>query len=423
MYSGQKINIQKILGLIPDDLISTLSKDTKVDYCAKVLYGQRIFNLLLYGILTTDRTSQRTLEDLFSSDLFKALFCYDAGMKVSHSSISTRLSTIDPEFFRLAYECIYAEFSKFFPKGEQLKYRIVPVDSSMVAETCNKLRQGLSPGDKKSKSPEKVVKQLKYTVAFDGLTACDFKIFSESSYLSEDLAIPEVIRLNASKEGSKLNVYTFDRGVTSTRTFSSFNKDEIQFVGRLRIPRKYDVIALDQISEGNRDLGELKLISSQLVHLYDNGVKTDHENRYRLIIAERKEKIDSTPPKNKGRFKKKENTFYFFTNNLELSPKEIADIYKQRWEIEVFFRFIKQELNASHFLSVSENGIKVVLYMTLIAAMLLLLYKKINDLGYKTAKRRFTIELWEAIVKIIVKECGGDPALVNKYYFQRFGAP
>ena len=110
MYSGQKINIQKILGLIPGDLLSTLTKDTKVDYCAKVLYGQRIFNLLLYGILTTDRTSQRTLEDLFSSDLFKALFCYDAGMKVSHSSISTRLSTIEPEFFRLAYEGIYANF-------------------------------------------------------------------------------------------------------------------------------------------------------------------------------------------------------------------------------------------------------------------------------------------------------------------------
>jgi hypothetical protein len=423
MYSGQKINIQKILSLIPDNLLSTLSKATKVDYCAKVLYGQRIFNLLLYGILTTDRTSQRTLEDLFSSDLFKALFCYDAGMKVSHSSISTRLSTIDPEFFRLAYEGIYAEFSKFFPREEQLKYRIVPVDSSMVAETCNKLRKGLSPGDKKYKTPGKVVKQVKYTVAFDGLTACDFKVFTESSYMSEDWAIPEVVRLNASKEGSNTNIYTFDRGVTSTKTFSSFNKDEISFVGRLRIPRKYDVISLDQISEDNRDLGELKLISSQLVHLYGGDCKIDHENVYRLIIAERKEKIDITPPKNKGRVRKKENTFYFFTNNLELSPKEIADIYKQRWEIEVFFRFIKQELNASHFLSVSENGIKVMLYMTLIASMLLLLYKKINEYGYKTAKRRFTIELWETIVKIIVKDCGGDPALVNKKYFQLYSPP
>ena len=89
----------------------------------------------------------------------------------------------------------------------------------------------------------------------------------------------------------------------------------------------------------------------------------------------------------------------------------------------MFFRFIKQELNASHFISVNENGIKVILYMTLIASMLLLLYKKINGLGYKTAKRRFTIELWETLVAIIVKECGGDPTLMNKTYFQKFAIP
>ena len=108
---------------------------------------------------------------------------------------------------------------------------------------------------------------------------------------------------------------------------------------------------------------------------------------------------------------------------MELKPKEIADIYKQRWDIEVFFRFIKQELNVSHFLSVSENGINIKLYMTLIASMLLLLYKKINDLGYKTVKRRFTIELWEAVVTVIVKECGGDPALMNKTYYRKFAVP
>ena len=201
-------------------------------------------------------------------------------------------------------------FQNSFQRKEQLKYRIVPVDSTMVAETCNKLTKGLSPGSKKDKTSGKVVKQVKYTVAFDGLTACDFEVFTDSSYTSEELAIPEVIRLNASKEGSNTNIYTFDRGVTCTKTFSSFNKDEISFVGRLRIPRKYDVIASDQLSEDNKDLGELTLISSQLVHLYGN-VKLDQENTYRLIIAEHKEKIDTTPPRNKGRFRKKENTFNF----------------------------------------------------------------------------------------------------------------
>jgi len=422
MYTGQKVNVQKILSLIPDGLLSTLSKDTKIDYCAKVLYGKRIFNLLLYGLLTTDRTSQRTLEDLFKSDLFKSMFCYDAGMKISRSSISTRLSTIDPDFFRLAYEGIYSEFSKFFPTDEQLKYRIIRVDSSMVAETCNKLKKGLSPGRKYGKSSEEVVKQVKYTIAFDGLTACDFKVFTDPSYISEDRAIPEVVLLNASKEGSTTNIYTFDRGVSSIANFSSFNKAHIPFVGRLKTDRRFDIVTLDKPSESDQDLGELKLISSQIVHLYGKH-HVDKQNTYRLIVAERKEKIDTTPPNNIGRVKKKENIFYFISNDLELSTKEIADIYKQRWDIEVFFRFIKQELNASHFLSVSENGIKVMLYMTLIASMLILLYKKINDLGYKTAKRRFTIELWEALVTIIVKECGGDPALMNKTHFRKFAVP
>ena len=98
---------------------------------------------------------------LFKSNLFKTMFSYDAGIKISHSSISARLSTIEPEFFRLAYEAIYKEFSKLYTPAEQLKHRIIRVDSSMVAQTCNKLKKGLSPGDKKNKDPDKVVKPSK----------------------------------------------------------------------------------------------------------------------------------------------------------------------------------------------------------------------------------------------------------------------
>ncbi|WP_462318530.1 transposase [Marinilabilia sp.] len=192
MFTGQKVNIQKVLELIPEDLLASLAEDTKVDYCSKVLYGQRVFNLLLYGLLTTDRTSQRTLEDLFSSQLFRSLFSYDADMTVSRSSISTRLSTIDTEFFKLAYEAIYSEFSQFFSKEEQLKHRIIRVDSSMIAETCNKLKEGLSPGNKKKNGKESV-KQVKFTAAFDGLTACAFDVFTQARYTSEDWAIPEVV--------------------------------------------------------------------------------------------------------------------------------------------------------------------------------------------------------------------------------------
>lgn len=101
------------------------------------------------------------------------------------------------------------------------------------------------------------------------------------------------------------------------------------------------------------------------------------------------------------------------TNLFHLSANKIASMYKRRWDIEVFFRFLKQELNFSHFLSLNENGIQVVLYMTLITAMLVMIYKRENELGYKTAVRRMGIELENLIMAIVVVQSGGDLRKVN----------
>jgi hypothetical protein len=57
---------------------------------------------------------------------------------------------------------------------------------------------------------------------------------------------------------------------------------------------------------------------------------------------------------------------------------------------------------------------EVMIYMTLIVAMLILIYKKANNLGYKTAKRRFVMELRELITVIMIVLSGGDPDKVFK---------
>jgi len=101
------------------------------------------------------------------------------------------------------------------------------------------------------------------------------------------------------------------------------------------------------------------------------------------------------------------------SNNFDASPQEITNLYKQRWDIEVFFRFIKQELNVSHFISLNKNGIEVILYMTLIAAMLVLIYKRINNIGYKTAKRRFRMEIRNMAMGLVIAQYGGNP---EKFY-------
>lgn len=59
------------------------------------------------------------------------------------------------------------------------------------------------------------------------------------------------------------------------------------------------------------------------------------------------------------------------TNDLDTSAKEIAELYKQRWQIELFFKWIKQNLKVRHFLGTSENAVRTQIFVALIAYILL----------------------------------------------------
>ena len=59
------------------------------------------------------------------------------------------------------------------------------------------------------------------------------------------------------------------------------------------------------------------------------------------------------------------------TNDLDAPAEEIADLYKQRWQIELFFRWIKQVLRIKRFIGVSENAVRIQLAVALIAYLLL----------------------------------------------------
>jgi len=94
-----------------------------------------------------------------------------------------------------------------------------------------------------------------------------------------------------------------------------------------------------------------------------------------------------------------------------LTVKQIAQAYRCRRDIEVFFRFLKQELNVSHLVSLNKNGMEVmILYDTDCGQCLFYCIKKANNIGYKTAKRRMAME----IQNLIVSQCGGDPHLFFK---------
>ena len=67
-----------------------------------------------------------------------------------------------------------------------------------------------------------------------------------------------------------------------------------------------------------------------------------------------------------------------FSNDLTASAQEIADLYKRRWAIELFFRWVKQTLKISHFFGTSENAVRIQIAVALIAFLLLRLAHEAN---------------------------------------------
>jgi hypothetical protein len=88
VFKDHKLGVNELLQVIPESLLSNLSSITKVDHYAKVLHGQKLFYLLMYGVIENDRLSQRSLEDTFNDSFFKQLFHLNEDESVRRSSIS-----------------------------------------------------------------------------------------------------------------------------------------------------------------------------------------------------------------------------------------------------------------------------------------------------------------------------------------------
>jgi IS4 transposase len=66
---------------------------------------------------------------------------------------------------------------------------------------------------------------------------------------------------------------------------------------------------------------------------------------------------------------------FFLTNAFELPAKSIADIYKERWQVELFFNWIKQNLKIKTFLGTSKNAVMTQIWIALITLLMIAYYK------------------------------------------------
>jgi transposase len=69
-------------------------------------------------------------------------------------------------------------------------------------------------------------------------------------------------------------------------------------------------------------------------------------------------------------------TFVFLTNNLHLTPEEVANLYKHRWKVELFFKWIKQHLKIKSFWGTTENAVKTQVYIAVITYTLVAIVRQ-----------------------------------------------
>jgi len=77
-------------------------------------------------------------------------------------------------------------------------------------------------------------------------------------------------------------------------------------------------------------------------------------------------------------------TFEFATNNFQLTALEIALLYKNRWQVELFFKWIKQHLKIKSFWGYSENAVRIQIYTAIIAYITVVMMKQKMKIPYST---------------------------------------
>ncbi|MCG8344735.1 MAG: IS4 family transposase [Chlorobiales bacterium] len=103
-------------------------------------------------------------------------------------------------------------------------------------------------------------------------------------------------------------------------------------------------------------------------------------------------------------------SYVFLTNNFELSAEVIADLYKCRWQIELFFKWIKQHLRIKAFYGTSENAVKTQIWTAIsVYVLIALVKKKLNlDITLYTFLQILSVSVFEQvdILQLITNSAG-----------------
>ena len=299
-------------------------KTKKLDYYTKKLSTESLLKLLLFAQLQEVESLHALGDSLFDQELQKGIELDS----ISVSQLSRRINGLNPDLFQQLFLDLVG---KIHAKTDSTKL-VMPlkiIDSSTLPLNLTNHRW-----------------------AKFRKTKAGVKLHLRLVFMEKGESYPEKAVITTAKEhdrgqlevmvDDKECMYVFDRGYLDYERFDRMTDEGYFFLSRLRknaVVREIDSYKLPENST---------VLSDQMVLI--GTTQNRAENYFRLI------KVVDT----------KGNELQLITNRFDISADEISDMYKSRWAIELFFKWIKQHLNVKKFYGQSEWAIQNQIFIALI---------------------------------------------------------
>lgn len=363
---GQKIVFSQIASLIPWDQFDKIVLSYRGDYKIHNFKCRDHLLVMIFAQLTY-REGLRAIESSLNSQRAKLYHMGIRCKQVARNTIANANEVRDYRIYEELAHALTARAKELYSDEKVLNEfefdkSIYALDSSVI-NICF----SLAPWAKYMEKKEVGAIKLHSAIDLKG-NIPSFNVITDGKVY--DGKILDILPFEVG------SIYIMDRGYLDYKRLYNIEKNKSYFITRstsnIKLRRIYSnknikaetrvktEEGLDQNTEENEFI-----ISDQIASFITKEAKKSYPQNLRRIRYKFKEK-------NEKKFK----FLTFLTNNLTLEALTIARLYKKRWQIELFFKWIKQHLKIKTFYSYNENGVKVQIWTAICTYLLVAILKK-----------------------------------------------
>jgi hypothetical protein len=344
-FTGQPV-FNQLLNLMPKGLIQKAASETYANRYYKTFKANDHLVTMLYACYYRC-TSIREVVTGMQANYNK--LAHLGLSNVPRRSTFSEANTVRPQaFFEKLYHKLYEHYYKVLPDSRQRKSmesRLFIMDSTTISLFTDVMKgAGCPPANGRKKGGAKAHVLLEAATDLPQLIDLSNGAQNDKKFMSQ-VSLPAC------------SILVFDKGYHYFAQWKRWDEQKVSWVTRLIDKEYVEVRENLPVSVTEKRKG---IISDQIIKIGKGTNKITIPLIVRLVTYQ-------DPGTQK--------TFQFLTNNRRFNPSTIAGIYYKRWQIELFFKRMKQHNQLRMFLGESENAIKIQIWCAFIADLLLKIIK------------------------------------------------